>query len=414
VRNGYTAARCRYRPCATCTLGLASLPQDDAGSLGGAEAFALATVAFTLLGMTFRSNSRRKPTLCVFVFLVSGILHAQTAPVPEISVPDAQQVIGFLNGSIDWYRGLVTEEQIANDPGDVLLAGDDRQNAMQAVRFAFDFARAVAQASSNGAASAGTSETGQTSSRFQTLTQLAARTDQQVTDTQNEMNGLRQKLPAARGKVLADIRATVDELQAELDLAKARSETIHEMLQFVATGSSSAAGSNLAAQIQQLQRSVPETASATPLATRSGEPAARAASAAANAQPAATTATPTRRQQPAGILALITDLFSLTRKIHAIDERLAQTDELARQSAALRTPLVQSMTSAIAQGDALAKEADTSSATALEQQKQQLDALTAQFRHISAMVLPLGQAVGRAGRVQEQPLALAGGRSQRL
>jgi small-conductance mechanosensitive channel len=46
---------------------------------------------------------------------------------------------------------------------------------------------------------------------------------------------------------------------------------------------------------------------------------------------------------------------------------------------------------AVQRGDVLAKQADTSDAAALQQQKQELDTLTAQFKQLSALVVPLSK-----------------------
>jgi small-conductance mechanosensitive channel len=152
------------------------------------------------------------------------------------------------------------------------------------------------------------------------------------------------------------------------------------MLQFVNTGS--AGSGNLLSQVQELQRSVPEAA---PEASEQG--------AKTGAQPGTSnnSSATSRREQPSGLLALFTDLFSLTRKIHTLDETLTTTDSLAQTSAALRAPLGKALQAAVQRGNQIAQQADTSDAAGLEQEKRELDQLTTQFKQLSAMLLPLGK-----------------------
>lgn len=293
-------------------------------------------------------------------------------------------MISYLNQTIDWYRHLAIEEEITADPTDLLFVNDDRQMATQMVRLSFDFARAEAQNLSTRNAQASNSDSA--NSKFQSLFQIAAQTDELVRQTQTEMDQLKEKLPTARGRDRQKLQSTVDELQAELALAQARSETIHSMLQFVNTGSGGASSNNLMAQVQELQRSVPEVTPASAAANDGqAKPAAQSTSSANAAS------SNTRREQPTGLLALITDLFSLERKIHAIDESVRITDSLAQTAQSLRAPFTKNVSALVERGNVLAQEADTSDAATLEQQKRELDALTAQFKQTSSLMLPLGK-----------------------
>jgi small-conductance mechanosensitive channel len=327
----------------------------------------------------------------VLLLCVTLLAQSAAAPAAPAGMPDSRQVLDYLNQSIDWYRHLSTEEQIATDPSDVLFVNDDRQIANQVVRLSFDFARADAQYAAAKNTPANAENTPQ--SRYQSLFQASSQTDQLVKDTQNEMDGLRQKLATARGKARKTLQSTLDELQAELQLAQARSEAIHNMLQFVNTGATGTSSNNLAAQIQELQRSVPEVAPATTAAANAPESSSTKATAAANAPSSSSSSNSAqaRRQEPSGILALTTDLFSLTRKIHTIDQTLQLTGALAQNSQNLRTPLVKNLAAAVQRGNVLAQQADTSDAAGLQQERRELDALTAQFKQNSAVLLPLGK-----------------------
>jgi small-conductance mechanosensitive channel len=308
------------------------------------------------------------------------------APSAALSTPNGQDVIAYLNQNIDWYRHLASEESIATDPSDVLFVNDNRETASQIVRLSFEFARAAAQVAST--QSAPQTNPSPASSRFQNLVQIAAQTDQVVRQTQTEIDQVRSQAQTARPAARQKLQATVEELQSELALAQARSEAVHNIIQFANTGSTGASGGNLLAQVQQLQRSVPEVTVSSPSATSSDG---QTKSGTASTSTGNAASTNTRREQPTGLLALITDLLSLTRKIHVIDDTLRGTDALADTSQSLRTPLSKNISPLVQRGNVLAQQADTSDVAGLEQQKRELDALTAQFKQNSSMVLPLSK-----------------------
>jgi small-conductance mechanosensitive channel len=298
------------------------------------------------------------------------------------NLADGQAVISFLNQSIDWDRQITLEEQVASDPGDVLFVNDNRQTAKTILRLSFDFAHAdaqllAAQGQSQGAAGAATA-----SENYQELTKAAQAADQEVKDTQAELEGDKTSLQAATGANRQKLQAEIDELESELALAQTRSKTLHDVLQFVSGASGK--GGNLSAQIDQLQHSVPE------LETEAAKSSTNQASS-SNPPNTATAQIQNRRTQPAGILALTEDLFSLSHEVSVLDERARATDELAQAAQRLRTPVLASVTAIAQQGEQLAKQADASDPAQLEQLKQQLDNLNNFFKQVSGVVLPLSK-----------------------
>src|SRR5262249_52049619 len=85
------------------------------------------------------------------------------------------------------------------------------------------------------------------------------------------------------------------------------------------------------------------------------------------------------------------DLFALSRKVHSIDDTYKLTDEVSKTLQTLRQPLVRSLTAAAKRGDEVAKAADNSDANQLQEQRRELDALTAGFKQVSTLVVPLGR-----------------------
>lgn len=293
-----------------------------------------------------------------------------------------------MNQSIDWYRHLAVEEDNATDATDTLFVNDDRQMATQIVRLSFDFGRAAAQLAS--AQAPPDSSQNAANSRFQNLMRLAAQTDDTIRQTQVEIEQTRNELDKARPSARPKLQATIDELQSELALAQVRSDAVHNILQFTNAGSSGTSSGNLLAKVQELQRSVPEITltSTTPVPTNpDGQSKANSGSSSSSNNASAAP----RREQPSGLLALITDVFALTRKIHSIDDSIRASDTFAQSAQDLRTPLSKNIAPLVQRGNELAQAADTSDVAGLKQQKSELDALTAQFKQNSSLILPLSK-----------------------
>ena len=289
-------------------------------------------------------------------------------------------MIQFLNQTIDWYRHRTAEQQLAAEPDDVLVLNDNRQLADQVVRLAFEFAKAEAESLAHRDASGHNQNQNGPPSQYQGLLQLEAKINQQVQASQAEVQALRQKLETATGKKRQTLQAQLSETQAELDLARAREDTIHNMTEFVAgTGSNGLGTTDLRAQVQALADSVPVVLTAKNSDASSKEQLAPALIAATN------------RPAPSGVWDLTADLFALSRKIHTVDVAIQQTDALAKRGDEIRSPFLSRIKELSALGDELAKQADSASPSELEQQKQQLDSLAAEFRQIAAVQLPLSK-----------------------
>jgi small-conductance mechanosensitive channel len=155
------------------------------------------------------------------------------------------------------------------------------------------------------------------------------------------------------------------------------------MLQFATGAATSGLGSgSLLSQVEELARAIPA-------ANNSKE--AETSAAAANAATPAAVAARDRKESPTGILSLATDLLALRRKLRTLDENLRQTDLLTQSSKTLRAPLVARIRELTQQGDQLAGQPDSQDPVALARQRKDLDALTAQFKQVSASLLPLGK-----------------------
>jgi small-conductance mechanosensitive channel len=323
----------------------------------------------------------------VFIVLTVGLASTaatftllQAAPANNSPALD---VLQFLNQTIDWYRGLSAEAQVARQPSGVLVLNDDHVTADQAVRLSFDYARAQADILAKQSPAQPGSQSG-TFQHYQSLYQLATKLDNQVRDTQTELQARRQDLERATGRKRQELQATISELQSELDLAQARRQAINNILEFVAgAGASNSGPTNLKAQIEAMARTFPADltgVSSSEAPTSNNKPGINV------------TATPaTSRSEPSGIWGLVSQAFARSADMRLLKQRMARTDALVQAAKDRRTPLITLLKQLSQQGDQLAQQADTADPKQLLQEKQALDNLTTQFKQISAASIPLSK-----------------------
>jgi small-conductance mechanosensitive channel len=300
---------------------------------------------------------------------------------------DPYQVLLFLHQSVDWYRHFSVEQQLVTEPADAPFLNDDRQLADHIISLSFEFALANAdlQAQHALAVNPGPDQSGSsTQSKYRSLLDMAAKADQLVKQAEDELAHNRQKLAGAYGRERTTLESTIAELQGEIDLAQTRRDVLRNMAEFVGgLDSGKATAGSLRAQIQELQRSVPAALSQPAAPGQTPPPAVTGSS--------PSTSVPTQKAQPSGLLGLLRDLFSLKRKMHALDQAIELTDALAKPSRAFRTPVGSALRDMSKRGDDLAVQADASSPAGLQQESKDLDALTLQFKQGAAVVLPLSK-----------------------
>ena len=300
-----------------------------------------------------------------------------------VQTGSAEDIVSFLNQTIVWSRQLTAEQQLVSEPSDALFLNDSRQVADQVVKLAFDFARARAQAMASQTDSAASRS--QATSQYQRLIDSATKADQQVKGLQGELDGFHQQLQTATGKKRTTLLAVISETEGELELFRTRRDTLRSMLQFATGTASSGLGSgSLLSQVEELARTIPVASAENKEPTNSN-------ATTNNSTSPAVVASRERKESPTGILALTTDLFSMRRKLRALDDNLAQTEALYQSSKGLRAPLVAKIRELTQKGDDVAGQPDSQDPKVLAQQRKDLDALTAQFKQVSASLLPLGK-----------------------
>jgi small-conductance mechanosensitive channel len=325
-------------------------------------------------------SSSRKKRLCVrgillVLFSISPVLSSATS---NVSVP-AERLIQFLNESISLYHQTTIQQQSASDPQEQLLLYDDCQLASDSVRLAFEFARAQLDVMSAQTLAAPAASPGEASPQYNSLRQMLATLDKQIQDTQAKSDSDRQKLSAAAGSKRAQLQAQISELQGEIALAEARRDAVRSTFDFLGgSAASNLTASGLRAQIEALASSVPAASSNAPAQGQAG----------AATQPFSVSKV---QAVPSGIWGFASDLFALFSKLHTINSMMADTNTLLQTSGQLRAPFVDQLRNLSKQGDQLTVRANTADPATLAKERQQLDAIAAQFKDLAGAVSPLAK-----------------------
>jgi len=323
-------------------------------------------------------------------------------PAPAAAPPmTGPQIIQVLDQTIDWYRTLGIQQQAATEPSDLLILYDNRQTANHVIALAFDIARANAEILAKQTASA---DAGAAQGASQTLAQLQDKFTAQGAKVQAELESDQRQLKEARAKQKTELQAKVSELQGELDLINARRSLLATLSTFTNQNDSSGFSSGaLKAQIDAMAVTLPASTNAAAGASGSGSggsppPPANGAVSSAGGSAAAAPGSLDALTGPSGILAarfglwdLGANVVRLSEKITTIDLVDRRTQDLQATFATIRTPLIEQLKALSARGDTLATQADTADSTTLNQVRDQLDALSAQFKQYSALLIPLSK-----------------------
>ena len=329
-----------------------------------------------------------------------SIHFSASAQVPALKTVPPADVIAFLNQSIQWYQHIQLERQLVTAPEDVNFLTSDQQTADQVIRLSFDFATADADLRAKQKAATASPDQAAIASEtnYQSLLTLANKADQQLKDTQDEMDGLKRKVVSASPAERPKIESTIAELQGEIDLDTTRRDALRDMVDFVGGLDASGGGAgSLRSAIEELRRAVPAAAApASSVSTRTSSTAQTAQQAPQQTpQPDANALflanLPVRHAEPSGIFGLAQDLLSLNRKMGTLDDTIKLTDALAQTSKSLGASTSNDLRDLAQRGDQLAAQADTSTAAQLAQVKKDLETVTQQFKQSSGIVLPLGK-----------------------
>lgn len=328
------------------------------------------------------NSSRRRKYRVLSWFL---LLFAVATALPADAPPTIKQedLLAFLNQTVVWYRLLTSQQELVREPNDAVFLNENRRIADQAVRLAFEFARAEAQQGTMQDQDQASGQQAQPISQYQNLANLMEKSNQKIDEVQHELDSLKQQLAAATGRKHQTLEAEVGETQDELELLKARHETLQNMMQFASGMTASTGAKGLLAKIEELARTVPAAATDNKGAASSATPA-------ASSNPA-DLESDDNKALPSGIFRLITNVFDSRRKLNLLDHSLQATDSLADASKTLRSPLIARLREFSQRSDQLADQPAAQDPAVLAQQQTELKALTKEYKQLSAAILPLAK-----------------------
>ena len=308
-------------------------------------------------------------------------LSVQTLQGQSAAPLDRDAILHHLNAVITWYRDATTKIKSVGLPSDAIYQDNARNLASEAVRLAFQSARAEANimiATDKAASPAPAPTAGAQPTQQQNLAQTAAKIAVQIDDTQSKLDDLNKQLATAPRSKQKDLLAQRDRLQGLLTLDKALQDTIQKMASFVGGAAEGAAG--MEGSINELAHSVPEVV---------GDDTGKKAPAAPAANAKTTTVSTS-----SGLIGQSLSLFDQVQSMHQIDQMAEETSKMRATADALRKPLRDTLIATIQRGRDLASQAQAPTPTGSSQSTaQEFQAITAKFKELASATLPLSQEI---------------------
>jgi small-conductance mechanosensitive channel len=288
-------------------------------------------------------------------------------------LPSNSEVIGYLLQSVNWYRHVYTERQVANEPTDLIFLDDNQEIERQIVKLSFEFAKADAKLGTATASSHGRpTSSDPPPADLAHFIELKNRNDQLSQETIEEIKNLDKRLNGAKGGDRRKLQAAEEDAQTRLHLLDAVAQGLNDLVEFVQSpGEGKTQSGHLDSTIDDLAQSVPEMRS-------KAVPSARVPLQEANSRTAG---------HDAGILGLVSDVSTMNRKLHVVDEKIRLTDNLTLSANNLRIPLADFITRLI-QTVAISN-SQTTDLLSLREQKSHLDAITVDLKELSPVIVAL-------------------------
>jgi small-conductance mechanosensitive channel len=325
--------------------------------------------------------------LC-FGLTTAALVGAGDQPVQPAISSDA--IVHHLSSVISWYRDSTTKVQPPGFASDAIYQGDARTLAEQAVRLAFDSARATVpliNAQGQQPAADDNSQPAQGATQSQNLAQFKAKTSAHLADLQAQLDSVNKQLATAPSRARAALQNQRDNLQGQIEVNSAILDSVGKLLTFIENGNDTPA-EGLQGSIDALARSVPEVFSIAPTTQKTEtKPAAQVTPAASQTQATA--------PRSSGLIGEAGALYTEMTSLREIDQLANETQNLRDIADALRQPLRNAMRATIQQSTALENQAQAagSNPAPAANLKSQYDALATKFKSLSAALVPLSQEV---------------------
>lgn len=268
---------------------------------------------------------------------------------------------------------MATNES-AGQPSDTYYLETSRSLAKQVVELAFQSADADAALLVTG--KGGESPAGEQ----QNLTKAAADAAARSKQVQSQIDRLNAEAARTSGKKLQVLLSQHDTLQSELDFDKALQDGVQK-LAALASGNARNAG-GLQRQVDDLKTLVPDVFAKVPAKGSLPAP--------SNSPPGTAT----------GLISQAVSLFSSVGDQRDISQLIDGAGRVSDMATKLHDPLRANVRAAIAQERALESNPAPKSPAELQVDRQKVAALTAQFRQISKVAIPLSQEIALLAEIQ--------------
>lgn len=305
----------------------------------------------------------------------------QNSPAPNVlpQIPlDGDAALHHLNEIISWYRHATTGIQSIGLPTDAIYEDNTRTYGEQAVRFAFQSARAESAIITAQQKASGQGQPPGESTQQQNLVQLQAKTSAQIEQLQSQIETLNKEIPRSSAAKRKELTSQRDALQSEQDLQKALLDAIQKMSAFVEANGEITGG--LEGGINQLARSIPEVLG-------------KGANNTSKTTTPAPTPTKPSLANSGGLIGEAMTLYDYMSAIHQIDGVIKETAYVSSVADRLRGPMRDALRATILQSQNLANQAPVMDPQQLQFQRQQFQALAERFKQLSDALMPLSQEI---------------------
>lgn len=260
-------------------------------------------------------------TLITAVAIIyTGVVNASAGEAAS-PLPSEQQVLTFIGDTIDWYRQLPTSQRIGTEAPDLFFLENNRPTAMEIVRLSFQFGRAVAAIESRQSAPSEPQSGAGTpvDKELAYLLSVKSKLGVSAQRSDDELKSLTQARLTTRGADRKKLDPQIAEMRTRIQVLSTISAHYENVADFIRSASvDSNPDDNLAALVEDLERTVPEVSAGATAQTPSNIP----------ANPSA----------PYGIMGGISQVSAFSRKQHYIETAIERTNALIVASQNLRGP----------------------------------------------------------------------------
>ena len=305
-------------------------------------------------------------SLIIAAVFTSAAIPNTSAAEAASQLPTEQQVLTFIGDTIDWYRQLPTSQRIGSEPADVFFLEDNRPTAMEIVRLSFRFGKAVAAIQGPQSTHPESRPGAPADRELPYLLSVKTKLGASAQRSGDQLNSLTQARLTARGADRKKLDTQIAEMRTRIQLLNTISANYQSLADFVRTASAdSDPDANLAALVEDLERTVPEV-SADASAPR----------------PSNIPADPPRVNY--GIMGRISRLSALSRKEHYIETAIERTNTSMKTLPNLRGPFREAFLKQLATFSS-----DGQNLNVLQQHQSVLAGLVAQLQTVSPAVAAL-------------------------